>query len=261
MGRGNAPVDEVTYVGFFDGKFTIRYDSPVPGLTVTRTNKNGNEVHEEVFNQLGGYLRLVEIKESQNQQYPNQWLFHIHSPENGTEKHYIFQESIHSSNARSILNVLSSLPKDYLPENPIMLMSYKYQPPDAKEAYTGITAYIKNGDLTEKVERAYRVKNADGSKGNLIGPKELIVNGKPVNDYTEQLAFLVQKAREAQPALGFTKRQVKALSTGATVHQLEAAEEVVSEPDPFDTVSTTGRTVSAQPAQSNDYQSDDDLPF
>lgn len=62
MAVGNSEGGSKIYFGLHEGRFVRKYKQPIEGVTTTRTNKQGNEVHEQFFNFIEGTISRIEIR-------------------------------------------------------------------------------------------------------------------------------------------------------------------------------------------------------
>lgn len=189
------------YLNISDGKIVRQHQNPVEGVTVTRENKNGKNVHEEFFRSLTGHLKNIRSKET-----PFGMVWEITLEDDGEEFVLSWNYSSRYTNHffRALPNVVVNEP---LTINPWAMKDKN----DSSKTAIGLTLYQNK----EKIPFAYDKENP----GDMPELKQKKVKGKAVWDDSDQLEFFENMVKERiLPAL-----QSKALVTPPTDDQLEDA--------------------------------------
>ncbi|AEI47644.1 hypothetical protein [Runella slithyformis] len=157
--------NSVAYLYIFNGRIAQRVDHPTD-KTVSRTNKNGQRIHERYYGAVQGMLTNIELESGD---YGKQWLLSL---QDGLDK-YTLRLGYSSRIAKSIF---CRLPNAALDEF-ITVIAWKDK--DDKEA-----SVIRHGSAN--IPMKYTKDNPNG----LPPMVKTVVDGKDVWNDTDQMKFL-----------------------------------------------------------------------
>lgn len=179
-----APVTSATYFTLSDGKCRIRLKEPTPE-SVSRVTKDGNTVHELIYDQFTGIIRNIEIADTD---YGMQWrLTFMESP-----SFFVCTLKYTSNYAKTIIQALCNPSWDAGLETTIR--PYSFHPKDdATRLITGATVL----QFGNKIERPYcsPLNPVDG-KITLPELEKVKIRGVEQWDDTKQMDFLVAEFKE-----------------------------------------------------------------
>lgn len=177
----SAPISSATYFTLSDGKCRIRLKEPTPE-SVSRVTKDGNTVHELIYDQFTGIIRNIEIAETD---YGMQWrITFLDAP-----MFYVCTLKYTSNYAKTIIQALCNPSWDAGLETTIR--PYSFHPKDdATRLITGATV-LQHGN---KIERPYcsPLNPVDG-KITLPELEKVKIRGVEQWDDTKQMDFLVSE--------------------------------------------------------------------
>jgi hypothetical protein len=189
------------YLNISDGKIVRQHANPIEGVTVTRENKNGKNVHEEFFRSVTGALTNIRSKET-----PFGMVWEITLQDNGEEFVLSFNYSSRYTN-----HFFRALPNVDLME-PVTINPWSMKDKnDPSKTVAGLTLYQNK----EKIPFAYDKENP----GDMPELKQKKVKGKTVWDDSDQLEFFENMVKEKiLPALN-----VKVIAPAPSNDELEDA--------------------------------------
>lgn len=214
------------------GKLAIKHKTAT-STTVTRTNKKGETVHEELFDSIDGVITGLATEKSD---YGNQLVISLYDPDDDQE--YKIRVPLSSQYTYGIFKRIGNI--DF--SRPLKLRPYFIEEPNGSKA--GFTVYQDD----KKIELAY-------SKDNPNGMPELVektIKGQSVWDDTDRLKFFAQLVKtQVAPVI---EANSKLAMLGAT--SIDALSSVKL-PDPDPNIS-----LPDLPEETEQEELDvDDLPF
>lgn len=193
------------YLSIFDGKITRQYKTAVPGVTTTRMNKNNEQVHEQYWEKLTGFLTKIEVRttEFQNKKRKQYQL----TINDGGPDDYMLQFPYKSRIASTFLNPLRNI--DFTKQ--ITFIPWKNTKKDPP-----VTSLYLNQD-GESVKWAF----TKDEPGEMPPMEEITVDGEKKWDSTKQLNFFDWLLEtEIRPVM--EKANKSRVKTTAVVHTGEA---------------------------------------
>jgi hypothetical protein len=158
------------YFSIFEGRFELRVDDPIAGVTETRVNKIGNTVHAKYFNEFTGKLVGIKVKDGD---YGKQWI--ISFKDNGEFYHWQspYRNGFVSQFLKMLPNVDVSKP-----------MRVQPQQKKNKDGIMKSSLFINQDG--QSIKHAYTKDNPNG----LPPMTQVMFQGEKKWDDTEQMAFL-----------------------------------------------------------------------
>lgn len=174
-----APTSSAIYFTMSDGKCRIRLKEPTDD-SVTRVTKDGNTVHERIYDQFTGVIRNIEIAQTD---YGMQWkITFLDAP-----AFYVCTLKYTSNYAKTLIQALCNPTWDHTIETTVK--PYSFNPKDdATRLITGCTVMQKG----TKLERPYcSPLNPQDGKIMLPELEKVKIRGVEQWDDTKQMDFLV----------------------------------------------------------------------
>jgi hypothetical protein len=218
-----------TYINFYKGRFTLKAkDGDTSDKIIVRINKNNETVREYHYDKLSGVM-LADIREGKHEEFGSHWEFVFLD---GNE-YKILRLSKKSRIATQFFNKLENL----VLSEPFTIRSFYFEEEDR-----GAIAIYQN---SKKLENVYTKENP----GNLPPPKQQIINGELVWDWTDQLEYWHTLIESLKPhMIGIDENLIKVVK-----------EEVIeSESTELELVEQIS---SSKPSLTPEYEEEDDLPF
>lgn len=215
--QSSAPIISATYFTLSDGKCRIRLKEPTSD-SVSRVTKDGNTVHELIYDQFTGIIRDIAISETD---YGMQWrITFLEAP-----TFYVCTLKYTSNYAKTIIQALCNPSWDASLETTIK--PYAFNPKDdASRIITGATV-LQRG---QKIERPYcsPLNPVDG-KITLPELEKVKIRGVEQWDDTKQMDFLVAEFKKKV----LTKLQKPSIMPSNTPPQHQLTEEQHDDTLPF----------------------------
>lgn len=183
-----------TFLSISAGNLVRQHENPIEGVTISRTNKNGKEVHEEMFKSLEATITAIKPKEAP---FGKVWELEMQDGDESFVISWPYSSRYTNNFFRLLPNINLSEPIKFSP------WSMKDKK-DSSKTVIGISIY-QSGHEGGKVPFKWS-KEQPGDLPDLVQKK---VKGQKVWDDTDQLEFFEKLANEINENLKFNPSKKK----------------------------------------------------